>query len=125
MKALVVEDDSASRLLMQRLLDPYGEVQTAVNGRDGIAIFHLAMAQEEPFDLVCLDIMMPEMDGHEVLAGIREMEDEKNRAKVIMTTSLADLENVEKAIQERCDAYIAKPIRKEALISKLRSFGLI
>ena len=130
MKILVVEDDSAGRLLMQRLLEPYGEVHVAVNGRDAVATFHLAMTQGEPYHLVCLDIMMPEADGHEVLKEIRNMEescnvaDRQSSAKVIMTTALADPANVIKASQERCDAYIAKPITKMALLDKMRSLGL-
>ncbi len=125
MKILIVEDDSASRLLMQRLLKPYGEVHTAINGRDAVATFHLAMAQGEPYHLVCLDIMMPEVDGHRVLKEIRNMEDGQNPVKVIMTTALADLENVRKARHERCDAYIAKPITKAVLLGKMRSLGLL
>jgi len=124
MKILIVEDDSASRLLMRRLLEPYGEVHTAINGLDAIATFHLAMIQEKPYHLVCLDIMMPIVDGHKVLAEIRNMEGKQAPAKVIMTTALADLENVRKAKQESCDAYIAKPITKSVLLGKIRSLGL-
>jgi two-component system chemotaxis response regulator CheY len=124
MKILVAEDDSASRLLMQQLLKSYGEVDTAINGRDAIAIFHLAMAQGESYHLVFLDIMMPEVDGHGVLREIRKMDDKENPARVIMTTALANLENVTKAIKESCDAYIVKPITKAVLIDKMRSVGL-
>lgn len=130
MKILIVDDSSASRLLMQRLLEPYGEVHTAVNGRDAITAFHLAMTQGGPYHLVCLDIMMPEMGGHEVLEEIRNMEesynieDKQNPAKVIMITALADFENVIKAKQENCDAYIAKPITRMMLLDKIRSLGL-
>ncbi len=124
MKILVVEDDSTSRVLMQKLLEPYGEVDTAVNGRDAIATFHLAMTQEKPYHLVSLDVMMPGADGHEVLENIRNMEDKQNPPKVIMTTALADPENVKKAIQENCDAYVVKPITKAALIDKMRSLGI-
>ncbi len=125
LKVLIAEDDSTSRLLLQRLLEPYGEVHTTANGRDAITVFRLAMTQRKPYDLVCLDIMMPEANGHEALVRIRGMESKQNRAKIIMTTTLANVENVEKAVQERCDAYIVKPIRKEMLIDKLHSLGLL
>ena len=125
MKTLIVEDDPTSRLLLKRLLEPYGEVSTAVNGRDGLAVFHLAMVQGKPYDLVCLDIMMPEMDGHEVLAKIRSMEGERRSARIIMTTALSDVETLVKAIQHQCDDYIVKPITKDVLIRKICSLGLL
>lgn len=124
MKVLVAEDDSASRLLLQELLKPYGEVHTAINGRDAIATFHLAMTQGEPYDLVCLDIVMPGMDGHEVLTAIRNMEAGQAYTRIIMTTALADPDSVERAILECCDAYIVKPITREVLRSRLVSLGL-
>lgn len=125
LKSLVAEDDPASRLLLQRSLEPYGEVHAAANGRDAVAMFRLAMTQREPYDLVCLDIMMPEMDGYEALEAIRHIEGKQSRAKIVMTTALAGAEDVRKAVQKQCDAYIIKPIRKEMLIDKLRSFNLI
>lgn len=125
MKVLIVEDDAASRLLLQQLLEPYGEVHTAINGQGALASFHLALGQDEPYDLVCLDITMPEMDGHTALLHMRSMEKEGSRAKIVMTTSHADRENVEKAIEEHCDAYIIKPLTRKALIDKLLSLGLL
>ena len=75
MKTLIVEDDFTSRLLMQAILSPYGECHIAVNGREAIQAFRLARAQGHPYDLVCLDIMMPEMDGHAVLKALRAAEE--------------------------------------------------
>ncbi len=124
MKILVVEDDSASRLMLQRFLEAYGEVHTAINGRDAVASFHLAMTQQKPFDLVYLDILMPEMDGHEALRAIRDI-DTENYTKVVMTTTLADADNVKRAIKGRCDAYIVKPVTRDALARNLRSLGFI
>ena len=125
MKILVVEDDPTSRLLLQRLLEPYGEVNAAVNGRDGLAAFHLAMTQKKPYDLICLDVMMPGMDGHQVLEEIRDMEGEQHRSKIIMTTALADVDNLAKAFQHQCDDYIVKPITRDVLTRKLRTLGLL
>lgn len=125
LKVLVVEDDSASRLLLQRFLEPYGEIHAAASGRDAVVMFQLAMTQKKPYDLVCLDIMMPEMDGYEALEAIRQMEGKRSRAKIVMTTALAGVEDVKKAVQGHCDAYIVKPIKKETLTDKLRSLNLI
>ena len=125
MKVLIAEDDFVSRLLLQRILAPYGEVHIAVNGKEAIEAYHLAMQEGRPYNLVCLDIMMPEMDGHMVLKEIHNMKDEKDSVKIIMTTALADPENVMTAIQEHCDGYVIKPITQETLISKLHSLGLL
>ncbi len=130
MKTLIVEDDFVSRLLLQKLLAPYGKSHIAANGSEAIKAFHLAIEEEFPYDLVCLDIMMPVMDGHEVLRKIRNIEDEQgiqeqDRVKIIMTTALADLENIRRAARGKCDAYLHKPISKQMLIDKLRSIGLL
>ena len=130
MRALVAEDDYTSRVLLQRMLSHYGECKVAQNGARAYELYEAAMKHLEPFDLICLDIMMPEMDGHEVLHKIRDYEareaiDEQDRAKIMMTTALADISNVRKAAQGRCDAYLVKPYQREALLSKLRDMGLI
>ena len=63
MKALVVEDDFTSRLIMQEMLLGYGSVHIAVNGREALDAFMVAFEKGAPYDLICLDIMMPELDG--------------------------------------------------------------
>ncbi len=125
MKILVAEDDPTSLILIQRLLEPYGEVHTTTNGRDAIAAFRTAVMESKPYDLVCLDVVMPGIGGHTVLWVIRHIEDERTRAKIIMTTSLADFASIEKAVKRHCDAYIVKPVTKRLLIDKLRSLDLI
>ncbi|MBF0118462.1 MAG: response regulator [Desulfobacterales bacterium] len=130
MKVLVVEDDFISRKLMQRILFPYGDCDIAVNGKEAVEAFKLALEEGEPYDLVCLDIMMPIMDGQEVLRQIRELEKNKgierfDGVKVIMTTALSDTRNVVEAMKSQCDAYLIKPIVKDKLVSELRMLGLV
>lgn len=64
MKSLIVEDDFTGRLLLQKLLAPYGECHIAVNGKEAISAFAMALESGERYDRVCLDIMMEEKDGH-------------------------------------------------------------
>jgi two-component system chemotaxis response regulator CheY len=128
MKALIVEDDYASRAILLRLLQPYGEVQVTVNGEDAIAAFASARGTGHPFDLVCLDIMLPGKDGQSVLRAIRALESSEaagahKPARVIMTTALNDRTNVVDAIVN-CDAYLVKPIDSKVLKSRLIEFGL-
>ena len=74
MKTLVVEDDLVSRQLLQTILSRYGECNVAVNGKEALSAFSLAWKALQPYDLICLDVMMPEMDGQETLRQIRKIE---------------------------------------------------
>jgi two-component system chemotaxis response regulator CheY len=130
MKSLIVEDDFASRILMQNFLLPYGECHVAINGKEAITAFSLAINSKEPYQLVCLDIMMPEMDGQTALREIRTIESSRgimlgDGAKVIMTTALNDIDNKINAINEFCDGYLVKPIDRSKLLDLIRSFDLI
>lgn len=129
MRTLIVEDDFTSRKLLQRILLPYGECDIAVNGLEALDAFKLAKIEKRPYDLICLDILMPNMDGHKVLRKIRETEvisdiNEADRVKVVITTALADYKNVKKAMQGKCQAYLLKPIGKRRLLEKLQTLGL-
>jgi two-component system, chemotaxis family, chemotaxis protein CheY len=128
-RTLIVEDELTSRVLLREILKRYGSPQVVMNGKDAVEAVRAALAAGEPFELICLDIMMPEMDGHQALKQIRQLEDEAGlgdkRAKVIMTTALADRANVLEAIQAQCDYFLVKPIDKRALLDELKRFGLI
>jgi two-component system chemotaxis response regulator CheY len=129
MKILVAEDDFSSRLVLQKLLAPYGEVHLAMNGREAVDAFETAEAVGSPYAVVCLDIMMPQMDGQEVLRTIRAIEQKRGvpvgtGAKVIMTTALDDGSNVMRAFREQCDAYLVKPIHPGKLREQLQILGL-
>ena len=130
MKTLIVEDDFTSRLLMQEFLKSYGQSHVAVNGREAVEAVSLALDAGEPYDLICLDIMMPEMDGQEAVRLIRAQEELRgilspDGAKVVMTTALDDMKNVFTAYNSLCDAYLTKPLHKEDLLSELRKLKLI
>jgi two-component system chemotaxis response regulator CheY len=129
MRTLIVEDDFTSRLLLKKLLKNYGTSDLAVNGAEGVEAVRAALEAGEPYDLICLDIMMPEMDGHEALTRIRQLEaemgfDGPRRAKIVMTTALADAGNVVKA-RAQCDQYLAKPIHPSKFLETLRKLALI
>ena len=77
MKILIAEDDFASRKFMLRFLSKYGECDVTVDGMEAVDAFTMALDADEGYDLVCLDIMMPELDGYQALKQIREYEKEK------------------------------------------------
>ena len=131
MKILIVEDDSISRSLMQKILTSYGECDIAENGKEGVKAYKSAIDSGVRYDLVCLDILMPEMDGQEALIKIRQIEKEKGikeseEAKIIMTTALNDPESIVNAFYKgNATAYIVKPVTREKLNEKLHKLGLI
>jgi two-component system, chemotaxis family, chemotaxis protein CheY len=130
MKILIVEDDFTSRVVMQEFLKPYGDCHIAVNGIEAVEAFRLAASQNPPYDLICLDIMMPELGGHEALTQIRTEEEAKGvppekAVKIIMTTALSDPKNVMKAFSEQCEAYLVKPVKRDKLVQTLRDLNLI
>lgn len=130
MKILIAEDDFASRSFMLRMLEQYGRCDITVDGVEAVEAVLIAIEDGEPYDLICLDIMMPEMDGYEALKQIRKLEEDakipkKNRSKVIMSTALTDGRNVQKAFQLGCIAYAGKPIDPQKFQNELKKLSLI
>lgn len=130
MRALIAEDDLTSRLLLQNLLAPHGSIHTVANGREAVEAFKRATLKRQSFDLICLDIMMPEMDGQTALREIRALEESAGilpgkGAKILMTTALGDAKNVFTAFRELCDGYLVKPIDKGKLLGHLDAFNFI
>jgi len=131
MRVLIVEDDFTSRKLLQKIVSPYGEADIAVNGQESIDAFEAALEENDPYDLVCMDIMMPEMDGQEALKKIRAIEKNKGirnaeEVKVIMITALDDPKNVVEAYYKGgATSYVPKPIDRQLFLQLLRNLGLI
>jgi len=129
MKCLIVEDNFVARTLFQKYLSKVGECHIAINGREAIEAFGRGLDEGEPYDLICLDIMMPEVDGYQALQAIRKLEDERgvhglSGVKVIVITALGDSQSVVGAFREGCEAYIVKPVSKEKLFEEMDKLGL-
>ena len=130
MRTLIVEDDFVSRKILHALLAPFGPCDIAVNGAEALMAYKLALRAGEPYHLVCLDIAMPGMDGHQVLSEVRTLEENQGiqgleRTKVIMTTASSDPRDVRTAFRSECDAYLVKPIHKPKLMEHLKDLGLL
>lgn len=130
MKILIAEDDFASRKFMDNYLSQYGECDITVDGEEAVDAFMMALEDEEPYDLICLDVMMPVMDGYQVLKAIRDIEaqkgiSKKKRTKVIMTSALNEERNVKTAFELGCEAYSGKPIDVEKFEKLLKKLELI
>lgn len=127
---LVVDDDRLCRELLKDILAPYGKCDFAYNGQEGVDAIRLALEEGRPYELVCLDIMMPGTNGHQALEAMREIEVQhgvygSDGVKVIMTTALRDSKHCMKAFHEGCEAYLTKPIRKDELIQRMSDLGVL
>lgn len=128
MRALIVEDEFLSRKVLLSFLTTIFDVDVVVNGKEALAAFELAHEEKRPYDLILMDIMMPEIDGMEALERIRDMERELGVAgsKVIMTTALDDPKTVIRSFHDGgASAYIVKPVDREKLYAELGKLGLL
>ena len=130
MRILLAEDDFVTRKFMSNFLSKYGECDVTVDGLEAVDAFMMAMEDENPYDLVCLDIMMPVMDGYQALVAIRNLEKERNipdekSVKVIMATALNDEKNVKMAFELGCTIYSGKPIDEDRFEEALRRLNLV
>lgn len=128
MQILIAEDDYVSRRFMLKLLSQYGECDVTVDGMEAIDVFMMSLDEGKYYDLICLDIMMPEVDGLKALKTIRKLEIERGvpenkRAKVIMTTALNATDQVLDAFDSGSEAYSVKPINTEKLMEVLNKLG--
>jgi two-component system chemotaxis response regulator CheY len=130
LRVLIVEDDFACRLVLQTSLSRYGECHIAVNGREAVEAFRSAFERGQAYDLLCVDIMMPEMDGREAVRQIREQEEahgvlSTHGAKIIMTTAVDNVKEVVRCFKDLCDAYLIKPIDLAELLKQMRAHHLV
>jgi two-component system chemotaxis response regulator CheY len=130
LRVLLVEDDFACRLLLQTFLTRYSECHVAVNGREAIEAFRSALDRGQGYDLICMDIMMPEVDGREAVRQIRALEESRGirstfGAKIFMTTTVQEAKEVVLCFKELCDTYLMKPIDLGEMLSRMEAFHLI
>ena len=151
MKILVVDDQLSDQEELRFILDVYGTVDTASDGKEAMEAFCYALRSESPYDVVLLDIRMPVMNGQTVLKKMRQAEREmrqaeiemrqaemdnaqanpfvpnrRQRAFIIMLTVLEDpYQLMEAFLKGRCNGYLTKPIDEKELLDKLRKNKLI
>jgi DNA-binding response OmpR family regulator len=118
-RILVVEDDPLARsILTRRLLSDGHEAETAESGRQ--ALDRLERADAAPFDVVLLDIEMPELDGYETLSRIKDNEDLRH-IPVIMISGVDELESIVRCIEMGATDYLPKPFDAAILRARLNA----
>ncbi len=126
MRILIADDDPFSRRVLKKMLAPWGEAEFAVDGMDVLARFKEALEKDDLYQLVCLDINMPKLDGQRAVEMIREMEPkEAPKAVVFMISGDSTADNVIHAkVKGHCAAFLVKPIDKDRLAAALVEAGL-
>lgn len=127
MKVLIADDCEMSRELLAMAFEGIARVEAAEDGEQAARLFEAALAAGEPFDLVCLDITMPNMSGHDVLRVIRSREAElgSRRAIVFMITASSSPDDMLEGLLGSCDDYLTKPVVQHALRDLLAKHGLL
>lgn len=130
LRILVAEDDPVSQIVLQDILGGYGTCDVVSDGREALLQFQQKFVSDEPYHLVCLDIMMPYLDGLEVLKEIRTLEQAYrvsglSASKIIMITALNDIHQVFYAFRLQCDAYLTKPISIKKVLYQLKKLQLL
>ena len=125
MNILIVEDNFVSRRVLSLIVGKYGSYEVAVNGVEAVDLFNLSCDEGTPYEVVFLDINMPELNGQGTLKAIRKIEKDRGieglkRAKIIMTTASEEFEDIDTAFSEQCDAYLVKPIDEKKLEDTLK-----
>ncbi len=125
---LCVDDDAVSLNKMTAIMEELGDCQQSGTGKEAVAAFFKWMEAGHVFDLVTLDISLPDMEGIDVLRILRKIETDKGiaadkRAKIIMVTSHADKGRVLASLKAGCNDYIVKPFDVNILIEKIEKFG--
>ncbi|MBF0296737.1 MAG: response regulator [Magnetococcales bacterium] len=129
MKILIADDELPNRILMNSLLASWGACDLVVDGAEAVEAFELAASEGQPYDLICMDLFMPVMNGDEALRAMRILEKEMGippqfATCVCMITGLeqgataADL-----YFQGGSTATLMKPVNREQLYAKLQEFG--
>lgn len=129
MRILIAEDDYISRRFLLKFLSQFGDCDVTVDGMEAIEVFMMSLDEKRYYDLICLDIMMPEVDGIKALKTIRKLELERNipienQTRIIMTTALNATDEIFNSFESGSEAYAVKPIDTDKLRDVMVRLGL-
>ena len=125
MRILIVDDEFVTLTKMKLLLSKYGECDAATNGTQAFKLYEQSVSSSNPYDLITMDIEMPELNGLELLNMIRSMERNESLfpVRILMISASSTRENVISAIRKRTDLFLVKPVKKNVLESYMAELG--
>ncbi len=128
MRILIADDDETCAMVLASMLKPYGSTVMVGEGAAVIRLVTASLVEQQPFDLICLDIMMPGLDGQACLCCIRAIEQGFGRlggagTKILMATGLNAPDDILGAFRNQCEGYLIKPIERGRLVAQLTSLG--
>lgn len=129
-KCLIVDDDELGRELIAHYLDGVADCDMAGNGLIAVEMFRDAFEMGKRYDLIILDIVMPEMDGHSAAKEIRKIEKEwgvqvNDGVNIVVLSSLNTPSDVIQAyISAKSAAHLVKPVLPEKLLATLNKMGI-
>ena len=120
LRFLIADDETLTAKVLKNQVSKYGDCDQASNGREALEAFRLAFDGGRPYDMIFLDIMMPEMDGQSTLKAIREIEasqrhGRKTLCKIYMVTASHEPHDVLEAYKNQCDGFLTKPLMKQRI----------
>ena len=119
LRILLAEDNPVNQMVMLRMLNKLGyHADVAANGTEVLHCLEL-----QPYDLILMDVQMPEMDGFEAARAIRKLGASADQPKIIAITAYALKGDREKCLAAGMDDYISKPVKLEELQAVLESYG--
>lgn len=131
MRVLIVDDDFYSRIMLHDMLRPVADCHIAVNGEEAVGAFKKALEDGRRYDLVCLDLIMPEMDGQQALREMRALEaevgiEQGDRCQIFVVSMVEDNRETNEAFfLGEADSFLVKPIEETRLMAELREHGLL
>ena len=125
LRVLIAEDDSNSLLILKRFVESHAECDTAVDGADALEKYLQSLEEDRPYQLIFLDIMMPKMNGIEVMEQIRDRELQSgvlgdDAVSIVMTTAVDDEQKIFEAHVTGCFNYLIKPLDKKSVVEQLK-----
>lgn len=128
MRALIIDDMELNRELLAYFLEGLATTVTVGSGEEALSLVGDALRTGSYFDLICIDIFMPGISGHETLKSIRELEamHGDTRAKVFMVTGSSSPDDmIDALVGGGCDDYLVKPLMKQSFLALLDKHGLV
>lgn len=129
MKILIVEDESTSLAVIHSILSRFSHhIDSVSNGIDALSKVKEALVLGESYDMICLDLILPTIDGFAVLKGIRKYEseilkDDMVKSRIVIISAISKSEFVNKGLALGADAYLVKPLKRERLEAVVAGIG--